>query len=329
MSNLWPFLEDLRGLVGTPAHWLAGLDGQFDLVRPTFLRVRPERARSIPCPHGCGCAHEVIQRADGKLVAICRCESWNCDDIAVKAEDVVLLELNWPKLGRAVAVAFDCDVKEDDLGMAGTRQVAALGDAALPIVLTIQHDRGDFRSVVGQLTARLRSGFVLLAPTNRFLDATARELLANAKAGFFELASHLTLLPSGFLQADRKGGELFAPYLPQPEAAVSEAEAVRVFGLMKRLDTGSRARKAPLERVFRLLVLEGRSQEQVARSCDCSPGLISLRVEAIERKMGRRLGDLKLLASRLGEMASVEDSRAKAIYRRGLTGGSEGDDDGT
>ena len=114
----------------------------------------------------------------------------------------------------------------------------------------------------------------------------------------------------------------------QAPAAVSENEAVRVFALMKSLDDGDRKRKAPLGRVFHLLVLEGLSQGAVAVKCGCSPGLVSLRATAIRRIMKRPVAELRALASRLGEMeSSVEDSRARKIHRRGLTDDTGMEDD--
>ena len=114
---------------------------------------------------------------------------------------------------------------------------------------------------------------------------------------------------------------------PLSEAA-SDSEAVRVFALMKSLDDGDRSCKAPLGRVFRMLVLEGLSQKAVAVKCDCAPSLITLRVAQIERRMSLPLLRLRLLASRLGDLDSSahQDPRARSIYQRGLTDdtGSEG-----
>jgi len=110
-----------------------------------------------------------------------------------------------------------------------------------------------------------------------------------------------------------------AKELPARAEPVSDEAAVAVFALMKKLDDGARTRKAPLGRVFRLLILEGLSQEEVAVKCRCTPSLISLRVAEIERRMRRPLSELRLLATRLGEMnATVQDSRARKIYQRGL-----------
>ena len=105
---------------------------------------------------------------------------------------------------------------------------------------------------------------------------------------------------------------------------VSDAEAVRVFGVMERLGDGDRNLKAPLDLVFRLLVFKGFSQRAVAVKCECSPGLISARVAEINRRMGRPVAELRALASHLSEMeVVVKDSRARKIYQPGLVDDTE------
>ena len=64
-----------------------------------------------------------------------------------------------------------------------------------------------------EMSARLSDGFILLAPTSRFLDGEYRELLLKARAGVFDLESNSTLLPSGLLHARQPAGELFAPFM--------------------------------------------------------------------------------------------------------------------
>ena len=105
----------------------------------------------------------------------------------------------------------------------------------------------------------------------------------------FHVLNHLDgsqIGKKGFLQGqvrvsqeEKVGGLVAAPPAVKPVAVapVSDSEAVRVFALMKALDDGQRNRKAPLGRVFRLLVLEGLSQAATAKQCGCSPGLVSAR----------------------------------------------------
>ncbi len=307
-------------MVAVPVEWRAYLGKEYDGFKAAFLRTKPETAKSFPCPRECGCEHDVVHRKASSFVAVCGCEPCNCADIPLTAEDVMLLELKTATLGRAIAKSFECDAKDVDLGLPGTKQIAAFGNAALPVVLTIQQDRASLAGAVAQLVAKLKEHFILLAPTSRFLDANSSGLLKSAKAGFFDLESNLIFLPGGKFQARKSGGELFSPFLPQNEDAVSDGEARQVFALMKSLDLGTKYRKAPLEKVFHLLVNEDKSQVFAARNCNCSEPLISLRVRQIEKKMKRSLGELKKLAARLSEMsATVEDSRARKIYHRGLT----------
>jgi hypothetical protein len=69
---VWECLENIDGLAGVPALWQAWLGSDFTGFSAAFLRKRPGLAKSYPCPRDCGCAHEIITRRDGSLVAVCR-----------------------------------------------------------------------------------------------------------------------------------------------------------------------------------------------------------------------------------------------------------------
>lgn len=327
MSNLWQCLDNIYGLGGVPAVWRSWLGGEFATFESAFLERRAEPASSYPCPQECGCAHDLVERADGSFLAVCTCDPWNCDDFAVLRDEAALLELNWPRLGRAICKAFECDFRETDLHLPLSRQIGSKFANAVPVVLTIQNGRDEFRQAVAGVVAQLGRPFILLGPTSCWLDANSLGLLHGARAEFFDLASHVTLLPGGVLQARKSGGELFARFLPAPEETVSEGEATRVFALMKMLDSG--AKKAPLDIVFRLLVLEGRTQEYAARACRCSEGLVSMRVAEIEKRMKKSIAELQGLASHLGEMASTAKN-PRSGYREAVAdepGDEEKDDE--
>lgn len=320
MKTIWTALEELPTGSGVAADWRHFAGNGWPAWQRGFLEERAEPALSYGCPHECGCAHRVVHHDDGSIVAVCDCDPWNCEDIPLTAAEVVEWEFKRSRLARAVCRALELERREQDLGLPGTQQVATFAATAVPVVLTIQQERHEFRQVVAELASRWREGFILFTPTSRFVDGRVQELLSHARAKFFDLETHVTLLPDGTLHAHKRAGELFAPFVTRRDDGASETEATRVFALMKSLDAGERTRKAPLERVFRLLVLEGHSQEMVAGKCQCSPGLVSLRVTEIERRMGRPIVELRTLAAQLGTMdVSVKDSRARTIYRRGLT----------
>ena len=324
----WHCLEDVHGLVAVPAVWRARLRADYDVFNDAFLRKRREPARSVPCPHGCGCAHEVVRHEDGRLKGVCRCEPWNCDDLALLPEDVTLWELNTGKFGREVAKAFHLHAREPKLGMRGATQIAAFGNAALPVVLALCEDADALHRALLELASRLPERFIVLTPTSRWWGGDSLELLKRHRARVFDLESQLTLLAGGALAARTSGQDLFSPLLPAVEEAMTKSEAARVFALMKSLDDGPKVRKAPRMFVFRRLVLEQRSQESVARECDCSEALISLRVREIETRMKRSLDVLQaLMVSQVEMKASDEDEERSGRADR-ISSADEEDEEG-
>jgi hypothetical protein len=182
---------------------LAG--GDFSTFERAFLNKRAAPGKSCPCPRECGCAHDLVERADGSFVAVCTCDPWNCDDFSVALDEAALLELNWLRLGRAICHAFECDFRETDLHLPLTRQIGSKFASAVPVVLTIRDGREDFRRTVAGVVAQFGKPFILLGPTSGFLDANSIGLLHGARVEFFDLASHVTLLPGGVLQARKSG----------------------------------------------------------------------------------------------------------------------------
>ena len=326
--SIWRCLENVRGLVGVPALWQSWLGGEFGVFRSAFLRQRPERARSYPCPNVCGGTRDVVGRSDGSFVAVCSCDPLNGDDFALAAGDLVLLELSWSRLGRALCGALKCDVRDTDLGVPGARQIGAFSPAAVPVVLSIQDERGDFRHALAGIAARLGRPFILLAPTSGFVDAGVLEILRGAQAEFFDLESHVLPLPSGTLQARKNPTELFAAFLPGPAGRPPDEVARQLFALVEELEGEGKWRKAPVTKVFHLYCVKGLSRAEVAKGCGCVPALVTLRLKLIEGKLGRKPIELRQLSPQFEEIEeSLSDSRAQNIYRKGAIYGDSQDDE--
>jgi hypothetical protein len=318
MSNLWPCLEILAGGNHVAAEWAKLAGEQFAPLRSAFLRDTQKRARFIPCPcpHGCGCEHEICERKNGVLVALCRCEPRSCDDFAVTAEQATLLELNTAKLGRAIAKAFDCDARAAALPLPLTWQIGAKFSNGVPVVLTIQNNRESFRHVVAELSARQRQRFILFAPTSRWLDAASRELLESAKAGFFDLESNLNISENGHFTSKLPPGKMLQAFAPDTTEPDGDDVVRQAWGLLERLDDG---KEPSLVRVFRLYGKMEKTAEQVANDCGCAKGTVINRLKAITKKTGLKPADLRRLSGHIGKIESeIEASGAKRIHRKAL-----------
>lgn len=105
---------------------------------------------------------------------------------------------------------------------------------------------------------------------------------------------------------------------------VSEDVARQLFALIKELEIEGRWRKAPVLQVFRLYCMENLSRDEVAKRYGCVPSLVTLRLKAIEKKLGRKPSELRQFSSHFETMEdSISDSRAKKINRSGLADDSE------
>lgn len=312
--------------------WRQRLGTLFDNFHTAFLNSEESHAISVPCPC-CGCAHAVVAwtlphytHPNGAqinpatsdppaCVALCQCSPASCPEIPLSNEEAMVLTLSWPRFGRALARAFGFDTRERELGISRTRQIGAFGSAAIPVVLTIQHGPRAFLDTVTQLLARLRERFILLAPTNAFIDATTQERLVGASALFCDLESNTVLTAQGMLHARKTAGELFSRILPA-ESEANEDVAARVFALIGRMEDGIRTKPPSVLNVFRLYCVQELSAREVAIKCHCSKTLVLERLKAIRAATGIDPEFLRRYSSQFDRMESNRtDSRARRIYQ--------------
>src|SRR5206468_77678 len=137
---------------------------------------------------------------------------------------------------RAIAKAFGLASKLEPFSARYTAQIGSWSTDAVPAILTIQCDQNEFRYVVASLVARLHCRFILFAPTSSYMDAASLGYLANVRAEFFPLESHLILTEHGTFQPKTPPGEIFARFIP---AVADDQEMLRnTIALVKEVDAG-------------------------------------------------------------------------------------------
>ena len=98
---------------------------------------------------------------------------------------------------------------------------------------------------------------------------------------------------------------------------INQGEAERIFAVLQRLRSKRAGMMAPLYDVFVATVLEGRSQRAAAKSCDCSPALLSKRVGELEKEFGLPLKQLQNYAQPLLDMETSVKGQRYARKKRG------------
>jgi len=107
----------------------------------------------------------------------------------------------------------------------------------------------------------------------------------------------------------------------------SDEDARRLFALLKALESEGNYRKAPVTRVFQLHCLEGLTRDVVAKQCRCVPSLVTLRLKAIEQKLGRKASELRQLSGHFERIAeSLTEQRARRVHRASALDQPDDDD---
>ncbi|HEV2208997.1 MAG TPA: hypothetical protein VG167_09505, partial [Verrucomicrobiae bacterium] len=216
--NFWSSLEWLPGQTAIPAVWHDYLGESFNHFKNLCLQQDPILPKFVTCPRQCGCRHYIIHRHDkSAAVGVCICDTHHCPDIPLTIEEITPFVVDWHRLGYAISRALNCTPGITTLCPANTKQIGSWSTAAVPLILTVQHDRPPFRSAVAELAASIHRPFILLTPTMALPDAVCLAYLHDAGAALFDLQSILTFTPSGALVPLKTPGELFAQFTPQPK----------------------------------------------------------------------------------------------------------------
>ena len=296
MKSVWSVIETAPKTAAA-LNWQRWLGPSFNAVAALCLRETKRPVEHIFCDNGGGCNRRVRKRGS-VLVGLCDCGE-DCDDIPLTTADVMVWELNLDSLGRAVTKALGCVAMLAPIGFQRTIQLTALGNPALPVVLTIQADAESYRNAVAHLVARLPK-FILLTPT-KLGDASTLELLNKADVGFYDLETHLRLLPNGKLHSTKTADAFFAAHLPATKEMVRDSESARVWRLFSELLGMNAKLKASPALVFDLMVFKKKTHAETAVDCKCVPSLITKRVDLIETHFGMTIEKLRDFASDIKE----------------------------
>ncbi len=229
------------------------------------------------------------------------------------------LQLNWHALGTALCAVFGLDRKSVDLPVPSTRQVGSWSSAAVPVILTNQTKCHLFRHVICELSLRLHTPYILLAPTSRHMNVNCQELLAHARAGFFALSSHVFMTGQGVLRLHESADELFRQFTPQPKEILDEDTTGKAFALLEALESSTTMKHPSATAIFRLYCIDALGVSAIARKCGCSRGTVMNRLAFIRNKTG---ADPDALRGTSGVFDNadkqVSDSRARYIHRKQL-----------
>ncbi len=224
-ERLWRALESVPGLTTSKMEWESLLGREFPLLEP-LLRPTGQIAASHPCPDPAkpGSRHKVVEHGPDDIVSVC---PEGCPTVSLRRSDILIYEVNLPRLAGAVAAAFEIAPQVEPVtGASMTLRIGTYSPTAgyrFPVYLTVQVEPDDFRHVVESLALRHDEPFILTAPTHDLRSPASDTLLKKKGACFFALCDIFQLNSDGQLESGRPAENVLVGFrkavLPSQEDA--------------------------------------------------------------------------------------------------------------
>lgn len=111
LTAFWQACDRLASAAVMKEWELEVRDPEILAVGRHLLVETDQESASYPCIMSprCGCSHEVFTHSDGTKVAVCTCDDHDCKTFPVEAEDLVVYELDFGRVLRALSTVMGFD----------------------------------------------------------------------------------------------------------------------------------------------------------------------------------------------------------------------------
>lgn len=192
LTRLWRAIENTPGLSDLRAAWESRCDSEFATLLP-HLRCTDVVGYRYPCPNprDADCPRAIVEgKENGSFFAVCRHPHRLCDDLVLTGSDALIHELDLASLMKPVTKALGVRWQPPVYRFPGVWAIgvsARVSTRNQPVFLQIQARRAAFLDGVRRLLVEIAGPFLLMAPTERFRDVTAQELLQARGIAFISL----------------------------------------------------------------------------------------------------------------------------------------------
>lgn len=198
-KGLWPTLEQLPSLEAVLAEWQDALGKDFKNAQ-TFLLPTTKQSRTFPCTNhpACGCYHEIIDHAPDRIVAACRCDARDCKTISIEPKDTIIYTLDSKKFFKAIQDIFNFNINGKTSSTVQNRwHVGSLRETHSPVYFLTKNSEENFLKELEELINAEPTPFILLTPSNQFINPSIQAVLRKQKTVLIPLSSALSIKGPG------------------------------------------------------------------------------------------------------------------------------------
>ncbi len=191
-TRIWRLLQSSRSLGAVEKVWRESLGDEWEIFR-SFIKPTNEIAKSYPCPSpgGPGCPRGIIEHGPDRYAAFCGQSPPECDTLQLKRADVIIHRFDVAAFARTLSGLFQFNAKPDQhdpywfLWRVG--KYIPVPGRRFPVFLSLAPGKDDFLPALDHLLADEKEPFVLLVPTDDYLDDPREDSMDNKNCLFIPL----------------------------------------------------------------------------------------------------------------------------------------------
>jgi len=203
----------------------------------SFFKPTDSLAKSYPCPSpgGADCPRRIVQHEHDRFAAFCGQSPPECDTLLLTRKDVIIHKFDVVEFSSHIAKAFAFAVKParrhttfSFLWRIGT--YIPVAGRRFPVFLLLAYEKSLFLQALNHLLVSERSSFILLGPTDDFMDQTYEDLLTDKSCVFIPMAD--TLIWDGHaFTTSRPAQEMLADFRSDalPDGFVEAGHVARLY----------------------------------------------------------------------------------------------------
>ncbi len=255
-TRIWRLLQSSRSLGGVEKVWRDALGDEWEIFHP-FIKPTNEIAKSYPCPSpgGPGCPRGIVEHGPDRYVAFCGQSPPECDRLELKRADVIVHRFEVAAFAKTLAGLFQFNAKpvqhDSYCFLWRVGKYIPVPGRRFPVFLSLAPGKDDFLPALDHLLADEKEPFVLLVPTDDYLD-DPREIAMNNKNCLMVPLNETVVFDCDRLSLARPPEEILADFrqavLPEGyveaghtallfsndrRGGISEAEAADILGPLK------------------------------------------------------------------------------------------------
>jgi hypothetical protein len=208
LTQLWPALERITGLLTIPAYWEHFCGPDIAVIRP-FLRATEMTGGAYLCGGRLDrpvCLREIVDYGSGEIVAVCRDQWKRCQDLPLSRRETILHSLDVSAVAQAIARPLGFRWHPPVVKGHNTWSIGLAADGFgtdRQVILMAHSEPEHFRMALHGLLAGIEEPFILLCPTSSHKDPGVHETLARRRVRFHALEDHLGVDEAGIFSAIR------------------------------------------------------------------------------------------------------------------------------